>query len=410
MISAKRLEERIELLSKISEVDYDGVTRRALTKEDKKAQELVTSWMKQAGMSVQLDSAGNLIGRKEGYHKGYKPLVIGSHIDSVENGGKYDGTIGVIGGIEVVQHMVEEGIHPLRPIEIIAFCEEEGSRFQSGGLFGSQAMTGKISSSDLEVTDSDGITRWKVLEQFGLRPEEVLTNKVIRNKDEMLLYLEMHIEQGPILEKEEAPIGIVSHITGVTVFDIIVEGESNHAGTTPMELRHDALSGACEIKLALEKVALDYGSPAVGTVGRMQVYPGGVNIIPGKVMMSVDIRDIKEENREGILKHLKYESKMISEKRGLNIQFIERTKVKQANCSKEVIAIAKSEAKNMNTDFVEMVSGAGHDALLIAELCDIGMIFVRSQGGSHNPKETARIEDIVLGTELLYRVSSQYTI
>lgn len=410
MIDARRLKNRIESLSKISEFNEGyGVTRRALTNEDKKAQDLVSSWMKLAGMSVQLDPAGNLIGRKEGSQKDKKPLVIGSHIDSVENGGKFDGTIGVVGGIEVIQHMAEEEIKPLRPIEVIAFCEEEGSRFKSGGLFGSQAMVGKISENDLEVTDSDGLTRREALEQFGLNPDEIFTNKAIRNKKEILLYLEMHIEQGPVLDKEKTPVGIVSHITGVTVFDIIIEGKSDHAGTTPMNLRSDALSGACELKLALDKIITEYGT-AVGTIGSMEVFPGGVNIIPGKVTMSMDIRDIKKENRETILQQIKIKAKEISKSKDLNIKFIERTKVKQASCSKEVMDVTKSEARNLNIGFMEMVSGAGHDALLVSELCDIGMIFVRSQGGSHNPGEVARIEDIVSGTELLYRVSSHYVL
>jgi len=304
--------------------------------------------------------------------------------------------------------MVEQGVKATRPLEVIAFCEEEGSRFQSGGLFGSQAMVGRISARDLDVQDRNGITRREALDRFGLNPNTVITDDVIRDHGDIALYLEMHIEQGPILESSGVPIGIVSHITGVTVFNIIIEGESNHAGTTPMNMRRDALAGACELKLALEKITNEYGTPAVSNVGRMEVFPGGVNIIPGKVTMSIDIRDVSKDRCEGILEKLKSFANEMSAKRGLAIQFIEKTRVQQAKCSEEVIAIAKSEAKNMNIKYLDMISGAGHDAQLIVNICDIGMIFVRSRGGSHNPDEVASIDDISLGTNLLYRVVLHY--
>lgn len=207
MISSQRLEDRINSLARIGMTEEGGVTRLALTDEDRKAHQLVRSWMEQAGMSVRVDAAGNLIGRKEGTNPQARPVVMGSHIDSVGNGGKFDGTIGVIGGIEVVQHIAEENISITRPVEVIAFCEEEGSRFQSGGIFGSRAMTGKITPADLEIRDANGISRRQALADFGLNPDELFT-KAIRRKGEMALYLEMHIEQGPVLEQKGIPVGI----------------------------------------------------------------------------------------------------------------------------------------------------------------------------------------------------------
>jgi len=410
MISPQRVESRIEELSKISESDGDGVTRRALTKEDKAALELVSSWMKEAGMNVHLDAAGNLIGRTNGEYRHKQPIVLGSHIDSVENGGKYDGAIGVIGGIEVVQHMKDEELPLTRPVEVIAFSEEEGSRFKSGGLFGSLAMIGSVSRQDLDVVDEQGITRGEALTDLGLHTDDIFTEKVIRDKEDILLYLEMHIEQGPVLQENKAPVGIVSHITGITVCDVIVRGRADHAGTTPMHMRQDALSGACELKLALEKILREYEPTAVGTVGVMDIQPGGVNIVPEEVTMTMDIRDVKEESRKNILNLLADEAKEIRNRRGLDIQFVEKSNVTQANCSKEIMAVAKEEAEKMGIEYVELVSGAGHDAQSMAELCDMGMIFVRSEFGSHNPQEYAAIEDIVLGTELLYHVSSHYVL
>ncbi|MGO5013727.1 M20 family metallo-hydrolase [Niallia sp. Sow4_A1] len=410
MISKKRLEERINKLGTISEnvEGWIGVTRRALSEEDRKAQRVVKDWMEEAGLEVHLDHAGNLIGRKEGQNKDSKPIVIGSHIDSVENGGKFDGIIGVLGGIEVVQHMQEEGIQLVSPIEVIAFCEEEGSRFRDGGVFGSRAMTGKIKKEDLDVKDPNGISRRTALQSFDLKPEEIFTS-AIRKKGDIELFLEMHIEQGPFLEQNGTPIGIINGITGRYFGKVTVEGESNHVGATPMNMRYDALLGASELVISLEKIVLKYGAPAVGTVSKMDVYPGGVNIIPGRVELSgVDIRDLDNVRRDAIVEELKVRAKEISENRELIIDFDDKLRMSSEICSYHIVNTMKSEAKKMGLSYLEMPSGACHDAQIMGGICDIGMIFVRSKGGSHNPEERATMEDIVLGTELLSRVAIHY--
>ncbi|NEU32411.1 M20 family metallo-hydrolase [bacterium LRH843] len=408
MINLKRLNERIEELSRITEENWEGVSRRALTEEDKRAHSLVTSWMEEAGMSVYVDPAGNLIGRKEGTDPNAKPVTIGSHIDSVLNGGKYDGTIGVIGGIEVAQHITEEGIEIKHPIEVIAFCEEEGSRFGDGGVFGSRAMTGKITQDHLEVTDEKGMTRREALQSFGVNPEETFT-KAIRKKGDMSLYLEMHIEQGPTLESEGMPVGIISGINGRYFGGIIVEGEANHVGATPMAQRYDALVGASEIVIALEKIASEYGAPAVGTVAEMQVLPGFKNVIPDRVEMSgIDIRDLDNERRDKMVEELQNTALKVAKDKGLKVSFNDQLRMGSALCNEHIINTMKKEAENMKLNYLEMASGACHDAQFMAELCDMGMIFVRSSGGSHNPKESATIEDITLATELLSRTAIQY--
>lgn len=410
MISSKRLEQRIEALSKISEriEGWTGVTRRALSQEDREAQALATSWMEQAGMRVHVDPAGNLIGRKEGLNPEAEPVVIGSHIDSVENGGKYDGTIGVIGGIEVAQHIAEENIQLLRPLEVIAFCEEEGSRFRDGGAYGSRAMTGKIRPKDLEATDRNGISRREALESFGLHPDDIFT-KAIRHKGDMALYLEMHIEQGPYLSDKGIPVGIISGINGRYFGGLTIEGEANHVGATPMGTRHDALLGASEVAIALEEIALSYGSPAVGTVSAMAVFPGAVNVVPDRVEMSgIDIRDLNNDRRDEMVEQLKIRANGIAARRGLTVRYHDQLRMSSALCTQHIIDIMKAEARSMRLPYLEMASGACHDAQFMAELCDMGMIFVRSTGGSHNPNESAELEDIFLGTELLSRVALHY--
>ncbi|MDF9844510.1 MULTISPECIES: Zn-dependent hydrolase [unclassified Paenibacillus] len=408
MINAERLAERIETLGNIGRTLDGGVTRIALSEEDRQAQAVVSAWMEQAGMTVHLDPAGNLIGRVEGMDKTAHPVVIGSHIDSVVNGGKYDGTIGVLGGIEVVQHLKEEGILTMRPIEVIAFCEEEGSRFQSG-LFGSRAMIGATTEEELGLKDKQGITRSEALARMGLDPGKIKA-EAVRAQSDIRVYLEMHIEQGPVLEKMKAPVGIVTDIAGPSWMEVVVQGKAGHAGTLPMEMRQDAFLGASEIALLVERVCLSYkGKPVVGTVGHVEVKPGGSNIVPGRVVFSVDIRDVDEARRDEVIRQVKEGAAGICEQRGLQVSFRERLNVQPVQCTPAIVDVMKEQSKAMQLECPELVSGAGHDAQLIASISDMGMIFVRCKNGiSHNPEEFAETADIALGTELLSRVTLHY--
>lgn len=406
MINKQRLDERIQSLAEIGQTVDGGVTRLALTSEYREGLNLVKSWMEKAGMEVRLDQTGNLIGCKEGRYSDLKAIAIGSHIDSVGNGGKYDGTIGVLGGIEVVQHLYEENISHERSIEVIAFCEEEGSRFQAGGVYGSRAMVGKIGKEDLKVKDENGISRYEALKQFGLDPDNI--KSAIRRKDELDLYLEMHVEQGPILLNQDAPVGIVTGITGLSLIEITLEGESNHVGATPMDMRNDALLGASEVNLSVEQIVNHYGGNAVGTVATLDVYPGQVNIIPGKTVLNIDVRDLDVDRRENILHEIENSVQKVCRERGLTYNIATKLKAKPALSSNEVIGVMKEESEKLNIKSYEMPSGGGHDAQLMNEITDIGMIFVRSENGSHNPNEYASIEDITQGTELLSNVTLQF--
>lgn len=408
MISAARLEERIETLGRIGRTPDGGVTRVALSKEDREAQAVVSAWMEEAGMQVRLDPAGNLIGRMEGASPAEPPIVLGSHIDSVVNGGKYDGIIGVLGGIEVVQHMKEEGFQPHRPIEVIAFCEEEGSRFQSG-LFGSRAMIGATTEQDLLLIDGQGVSRSEALASFGLDPGRIPA-EATRSPGDIRAYLEMHIEQGPVLEELGAPVGIVTGIAGPSWIEAVVEGKAGHAGTLPMNMRHDAFLGASEIALLVERICLSFqDAPVVGTIGHVEVKPGGSNIVPGRVAFSMDIRDIDAGRRNEVIRRVKDGARQICEQRGLEIRFYERMDVPPVRCTPAIIEVMKEQAKEMSLECPELVSGAGHDAQLMAAISDMGMIFVRCRDGiSHNPDEFAAPADVALGTELLYRVARHY--
>ncbi|WP_054860257.1 allantoate amidohydrolase [Gracilibacillus sp. JCM 18860] len=401
MINKERLEHRIEALAQIGKTKDGGVTRIALTEEYRQGLDLISEWMQEAGMEVKLDQAGNLIARKEGTVPGLKAVALGSHVDSVGNGGKYDGTVGVIAGIEVAQHIKEEGIPNKRPIEVIAFCEEEGSRFQSGGVFGSRAMTGNLTEEDLNVIDSNGDSRYEVLRNFGLNPDNMA--KAIRSGgDEFELYLEMHVEQGPILIRENVPVGIVTAITGLSLTEVTFEGgESNHVGAIPMDLRYDALLGASETALAVEEIVNKYGGNAVGTAATMDVEPSQVNIIPGKVSTVIDIRDTDLDRREAILHELKKRVKEISERRKLKNEITSKLKANPAKSATHILETMKHKSKELGLKTYEMPSGGGHDAQLMAEITDMAMIFVRSENGSHNPKEFASAEDIKLGDRFI---------
>ncbi|SFD88336.1 allantoate deiminase/N-carbamoyl-L-amino-acid hydrolase [Lentibacillus persicus] len=406
MINPKRLEKRIYTLADIGATKEGGVTRLALTKEYKEAINLITQWMEEAGMHVFLDAAGNLIGRKEGHKTKKPPIVLGSHIDSVKNGGKFDGVIGVIGGIEVVQHLTEEKFNLKRTIEVIAFCEEEGTRFLSGGMFGSRAMVGDIKNSEMEAKDKDGITREQGFKDFGLDPNNI--KQAVRNKNAIEIYLEMHIEQGPVLTQKETPLGIVTGITGVSLMEIIVEGEQNHAGGTPMNARKDALLAASEIALTIEEIFNNYGGVSVGTITRMHAQPDQVNIIPGRATMTLDVRDIEIERRDKILKEIENRAENVGQERGVTFQFRPVLHAEPTMCAEEIISTMQTESKKMKLKYHNMPSGGGHDAQIISKIADIGMIFVRSKGGSHNPNEFASIKDITDGTKLLSATVLKY--
>jgi allantoate deiminase len=290
VIDGERLWCRISDLGEIGRQEEGGVTRLSFTDEERAAKDRVASYMAEAGLSVREDAVGNLFGRREGESQDAPAVLIGSHLDSVYNGGNFDGPLGVLAGVEVLQTMDEQGIETEHPIEVVAFTDEEGARF-SFGMIGSRALAGKLSSKDLEHEDANGLSIAEAMRSCGLDPGRI--EEAARPVDSVKAYVELHVEQGRILENEGLPVGVVTGIAGPAWFRFIVEGETGHAGTTPMNLRRDSLAAAAEVMRVIEAEATRTGT-TVGTVGQLDLEPGGINVIPGRVEFSLDLRDIDE--------------------------------------------------------------------------------------------------------------------
>jgi len=403
-INKQRLEQRINELAEIGKIGETGVCRLALSKEDRQGVEKVKSWMEEAGLTARIDDFGNLIGRFEGENPEAPILMLGSHIDSQPYGGRFDGAIGVLGALEVVQTMKEHNIVPKVPIEVVAFCDEEGCRFNKG-LFGVRGVLGKLEEGELERSDKDGVTRKEALIEFGCNPDKFQESQY--SEGSIAAFLEMHIEQGPVLEKNNLPVGIVTGISGPLWLTVELEGFAGHAGSVPMPMRQDALVGAAKVIIALNELASeDPDAPTVGTVGSLKVFPDSRNIIPEKVRFTVDLRDIDIDRRHRLEERLRTRMDEITAQHGLTIKISEDTNSEPRYCSKEIMDVMRGESKEMGLETMELMSGPFHDSLAMSYVCDFGMIFVRCKDGiSHNPAEFSTIDDISLGTELLYRTT-----
>lgn len=401
-IRQARLQERLEQLAEIGKIGETGVCRLALSPEDLAGVQLVRGWMEEAGLHTRVDHCGNLIGRLEGRNPDAPVLMIGSHIDSQPYGGRYDGTIGVLGGLEVVQTMREQGIVPEQPIEVVAFCDEEGCRFQKG-LFGSRGILGRLEPGELERTDKQGITRRQALLDFGCDPDRF--EESLYAPGSIAAFLELHIEQGPILDKSDEPVGIVTGISGPLWWTVEMTGFAGHAGSVPMNMRQDALLGAAKVIVALNELArMDPSAPTVGTVGHLEVFPDSRNIIPERVRFTVDLRDIDLERRNLRERELREEIEQIAMLHGLQYTISEDTNSEPRYCAEWIKDVIREESAKMNLTPRELMSGPFHDALALSYVCDYAMIFVRCRDGiSHNPQEYASYSDIALGTELLYQ-------
>ncbi|PTM59343.1 M20 family metallo-hydrolase [Desmospora activa] len=406
MINRNRISDRINQLAQIGKSADGGVTRIAFSKEDQQAHNLVANWMKEAGLHVRIDRAGNLIGCLPGRNPTAPPVLIGSHLDTVINGGRFDGTIGVIAGLEIAQHLLEEkDLLPL-PLEVIAFRDEEGVRFGSG-LFGSRAMAGNLVKNEMDKVDLHNVSRKEVLEEAGLQPDLL---PEAQRTDPITAYFEIHIEQGPLLEQRNIPIGIVTGIAGCIRLLLEFTGTAGHAGTVPMHLRKDALLVACETALAVDDLMRQYQvTSLVGTVGSLQAYPGAVNTIAGKATITVDIRDLDSSRLQHAVNRIKDFTQRIADTRGLQLKLQETLRTSPTLCSNALNDILKTTAQEMETPHIEMMSGAGHDAQAMAQICDMGMILIRCNDGlSHHPQEYADMDDIEIGVRLLEKAIKAY--
>ena len=389
--------DRIEALAKISE-SPNGLTRRYLTPEHRGANDLVGSWMRDSGMTVREDAVGNIIGRYPADCDDAPTLMIGSHLDTVVMAGKYDGMLGVVTGIACIGSLHGRRKHLPIAVEVVGFCDEEGARFQSTYL-GSRAVAGTFDRALLKCRDENGICMDDAMIAFGLDPDRV--HEAARRPDELLAYIELHIEQGPVLEEQGLAAGVVTGIAGANRLIVTVTGTAGHAGTVPMKLRHDALLAAAECSLVVETVVGDFRD-TVGTVGRLDVSPGATNVIPGQVVFSVDLRAAEDNLRLNASVEIQRQWQEIAARRGVDIVAEVVHAAPSAHCAPHMQRQIAEAITRVEGRAVTLPSGAGHDAAAMADVTDVGMIFVRCAGGvSHNPNEAITVADADIGARVM---------
>ena len=402
--SGKRIFERCEQLSRLSE-DPDGLTRIFLSKEQRAANELVLGWMKEAGMSARLDAIGNVVGRYEGRTAEAPCLMLGSHLDTVRNAGRYDGMLGVVAAIDCVHTLNAKGTRLPFAIEVVGFADEEGVRFGST-LLGSRAVAGEFDPRLMGSRDKDGISMRDALKAFGLDPDRV--GDAVRRREDILAYAELHIEQGPVLEAEGLPVGVVTAINGANRFQIEIEGMAGHAGTVPMNLRRDALAAASECVLAIEaRCARE--PELVGTVGKLEAGPGATNVIPGQVRFTIDLRAPADEQRRRATADVEQAIQSICARRNVKVDIRPTHEGKTASCAGWLQQQIGSAIEAEGLPVRRLPSGAGHDGMALVGLVDIGMLFVRCRDGvSHNPLEAITVADAELSARVFLRFIERF--
>ena len=393
------LMQRIEQLATISESET-GLTRRFATPEHRQANNLVADWLRQAGMSVREDEIGNIIGRYEGSTDNAPAIMLGSHLDTVVMAGKYDGMLGVLCALSCVEYLSSRQLRLLQAIEVIGFADEEGVRYLSTFL-GSQAITGEFDLEQLDRIDKDGISMRDALRAFGKDPDKLAN--AVRQPQEIAAYLEVHIEQGPVLENEGLAVGVVNAIAGATRMVVKITGEAGHAGTVPMTLRRDALVGASECICGIEKLCTGTAD-LVGTVGAISAEPGAGNVIPGYVEFTIDIRSADDTRRASTVEAVIAQLHSVCEQRKLDLLIDTVHNESSVKCDEALIEHISEAISNHQSIVPTLFSGAGHDVMAMAQVAAAGLIFVRCAGGiSHNPAESITTEDAALGADVLLR-------
>jgi hydantoinase/carbamoylase family amidase len=391
-----RIVARCDQLGTLTE-EPGVLTRTFLTPMHKSANALVAGWMREAGLATHTDPIGNLVGRYPGTRDEGPIVMIGSHLDTVRNAGRYDGMMGVIAGIEAVDALRRAGRKLPFAIEVVGFGDEEGVRFDSA-LIGSRAIAGTLPSTVLQSKDAEGKTVAQALTEFGLDPKRV--NDAVRHRGDLLAYLEVHIEQGPVLERKGLALGVVTAICGATRRRIHLTGEAGHAGTVPMDGRRDALVGAAEAVLAVEAVARQFG--VVGTVGKIAAEPGATNVVPGGASFSLDLRAEKDSLRAEALADLDRRVAEIAKRRSLSITSETFHDAPAAPCAPHLQALFEGAVESLELKTMRLPSGAGHDGMAMVAIAPIGMLFVRCKAGiSHNPAEAVDAADVGLGAAAL---------
>jgi beta-ureidopropionase / N-carbamoyl-L-amino-acid hydrolase len=401
----ERIKSDILTLAKMINAEAEGFTRRPFTKWYAQSREWLAEEMGKSGLDVQIDAASNLIGRLEGSNKELPPIMIGSHTDTVTGGGRFDGIIGVLAGIEIARQLKEKGITLEHTLLIVDFTAEEPSEFGISTI-GSRGMVDNLTDEMLNRTDPNGLKLSEGIKIAGGRPEDI--SKEALKSGDISLYLELHIEQGPVLEQTNNDLGIVTGIVGIQRYRITVNGQPNHAGTTPMNMRFDALTGAAELILEVEKVAKkSYKEQVVGTVGRLFVEPNGSNVVPGKVVFDVELRSLSTSTIDQMVEQIISKIKDTEINRNLSVSIDKLSQSEPIFVNEDILKGIEEGCKDVGKA-IHLPSGAGHDANQIARIAPIGMIFVPSKDGkSHCPEEWTEYSQVAkgvcaLGNALLY--------
>jgi N-carbamoyl-L-amino-acid hydrolase len=395
-IDRARLARSIEELGAIGATPRGGLTRLALTDDDRRGRDLMVRWMREAGLRVTVDQMGNIFGERPGAER-LPPVMIGSHIDSVPTGGKYDGQLGVLCGLETIRALEQHGIRTRHPVTLAIFTNEEGARFQPA-MIASGVMAGKIPLEDAyNARDKDGLRLVDELERIGYLGAEPCVPRPFR------AYLELHIEQGPCLEEEGLAVGVVDGIVAIAWSRLTIEGVQDHAGPTPMRIRHDALVAAAEVVTGVRRIARELGGDLVTTVGNLTVRPNIVNAIPGAVTLSIDMRDPRDETLDRARPLLDRVVREACEREGVRGTLEHYWRVPYTPFAPDVVAAVERAAKASGARYRHILSGAGHDAQYMAAIGPAGMIFVPSRDGrSHCEEEFTGMDDIEHGAATLF--------
>ncbi|MBS6185989.1 MAG: M20 family metallo-hydrolase [Veillonella sp.] len=402
MIQRERLVKDFDAMAQLT-APGEGINRLAFTDADWAGRQYIIDCMTDAGLSVEIDDFGNVIGYKIGKKPDLPAVMVGSHTDSVPNGGNYDGVVGVLSAIEVIRSMIDDGYEHDHTIAVVDFMCEESGRFGNATL-GSKAMRGELTLQDLHhLVDKQGISLYEALKGRNLNPDGIET---MAYKRPVKSFTEIHIEQGKVLEHEQKTIGIVTGIAAPERFYVTIRGNADHSGATPMNLRHDALCGASKIILGIEEIAsMQEEPPVVGTVGVVEVTPGAMNVIPGAVKLGVDIRSISKVARNSVVTLVKEFIDITAEKRGLSYTIETIAQDHPVEMHPAMIREIEEAVKSVGVEYMTIPSGAGHDAMHWAEVVPTGMIFIPCRDGiSHNPAEFAEMDDIVTGAAVLDKV------
>lgn len=393
-VNGKRIMDHILALGEFGKNPQGGASRVAYSDADKQGREYVLGLLRDAKLEVKIDAAGNLIGRRTGSANNLKPLLIGSHIDTVPEGGNYDGVVGSMGAIEVAQTLAENNVSLRHPLEVVIFQNEEG------GLIGSRAMDGELTGKELDLVSRSGKTIRDGIQFIG--GDVAKLAEVRRQKGDIAGYLELHIEQGGTLDAEKINIGVVEGIVGINWWDVTIEGFANHAGTTAMNNRQDALLAAAKFIEAVNRIVTSVPGRQVGTVGRINAFPGAPNVIPGKVVLSLELRDLDAAKINMLFDRIQTEAQKIAADSRTKFDFKEINVNIPAPTDPQIRSLISDASRELGLTTKLLPSGAGHDAQDMARLGPVGMIFVPSVGGiSHSPREFSRPEDIANGANVL---------